>query len=132
MIYGYEVELDRIGRVATAYEFHKFTAAFGSNHGVAGPVQDRCPNPSESIEARRPIRLAFFHPFPGQRPLSVERIIVPRHPSRAVPIMPSFGRDGLRAHTHHVERRRDEDQPLDLVTLLSHQPRDPPAQSLLT
>src|SRR4029079_19053099 len=114
MVPGYEVKLDRIRRVATAYEIHKFTAAFASNHGVAGAVQDGRPHPSESIEARRPIRLAFFDPFPGQRPLSVERIIVPRHPPRAVPSMPSFGRDGFRADAHHVEGRRDEDQPLDL------------------
>ena len=128
MIPGYEVELDRKARIPTAQEIHKFTAAFGSNHRVAGPVQDRRPHPPESIEARRPIRLAFFHPFPGQRPLSVERIIVPRHPPCAVPIMPSFGRDGLRADTHHVEGRRDEDQSLYLITFLCHQPRDPPAQ----
>jgi hypothetical protein len=45
-----------------------------------------------------------------------------------MPIMPSFWRDALRAHTHHVEGRRNEDQSLYLITFLCHQPRDPPAQ----
>ena len=110
MIPGYEVELDRKGRILAAQEIHKFTAAFGSNHRVAGPVQDRRPHPPESIEARRPIRLAFFYPFPGQRPLSVERIIVPRHPSGGMPVVEPFLGDGLGSLTHHVKCRRDQNQ----------------------
>ena len=110
MIPGYEVELDREARIPAAQEIRKFTAAFGSNHRLAGPVQDRRPHPPESIEARRPIRLAFFHPFPGQRPLSVERIIVPRHPPCAgANHSRRSGEMVLRTDTHHVEGRRDRE-----------------------
>lgn len=128
MVTGFEVELDRKGRIPTAQEIHKFAAAFRRNYRVVGPVQDRRPQTPHSIEARGPIGFAFFHPFPGQGPIPVERIIVPWHPAGAMPIMPSFERDGFRADAHHVEGRRDEDQLLHLVTFLCHQPRNPAAQ----
>ncbi len=128
MVSRNEMEFYGIERIPTAQEIHKFTAAFGRNHCVAGPVQNRRFQRPHSIEARGPVGFAFFHPFPGQRPIPVEWIIVPRHPSGAMPSMPSFGRDGLRAYAHDVEGRRDEDQSLYLITFLCHQPRDPPAQ----
>ncbi len=60
----------------------------------------------------------------------MEGIVVPRHPSGAMPIMPSFGRDGLRADAHHVEGRRDENESIDLMVLLRHQPRNPAAERI--
>ena len=64
-------------------------------------------------------------PLPGQRPVFMERIIVPRHPTGTVPIVSAFIRDRACPHSHHVERRRDQDESLDVVALLRHQPRDP-------
>ena len=130
MVSGYEMELYRVRRIATEQKIHKFTAAFRSNHRVAGPMQDRRPHPSHSIKARGPVGLAFFHPFPRQRPIPVERIIIPRHPAGAMPIMSSFGRDGLRAYAHHIEGRGDEDQSFHLILFLGHQPGDPASQRI--
>src|SRR5689334_18418086 len=103
-------------------------AALRQDNGIVQPMHDRRPHPPEAIEARGPIGFAFLYPFPGERPLAMHRIVVPWHPPLAMPMMPPLRCDGFRADTHHVEGRCNENQSIDKIMFLRHEPGDPASQ----
>src|SRR6185295_17943277 len=128
MIARNQLEFDGECGVAREELVDELAAPTRQNCCILETVKDRRVHPPEPIEAALPVGVAFFDPFPRQRPILMSGFVVPGHPTGGEPGLSTFFRDRPRTDTHHVEGGSDENQPLNFLKLLSHEPRNPAAE----
>ena len=110
VVTGDQVKFNRIGGISREELLDELTAPARQNHCILETVEDRRLHQPESVEAGLPIGLAFLNPFPRERPIFVQRVVIPRHPAGRMPIMLPLGVNRSGAQTHHIERGGDEEE----------------------
>jgi len=96
--------------IATKQSIGEPPASIRRNGNILLPVKNGRLDVTNDIKCLGPVLFAFFHPLPGQGPISVYRVVVLGHPSGCMPVMEPFLGDGLGSLTHHIERRCNQDE----------------------
>ena len=103
----------------------ELTAHAWQYHGILQTMEDRRVHWSELIEAAFPIGIALFDPFPRQRPILVDGVIVPRHPAGIMPSFSPIGRNFPGSDANRIECRGDKNELFNRRAFLGHHPGDP-------
>ena len=128
MVARNQMEFDRKRRNKGSQLLDELTAALRQNHAVLQAVENGRADRPEPVETRVPMGLALFNPLLGQRKIPMRRLVVPRHPTGAVPGMPTFRINRLRPYSHHIKGGSDKNKLLDNGILLRHKPGDPASE----